>query len=92
MSIEDTTREKFEQGAEIIDKRNKFVSNSHSGVASGANSLWFIELIGGKMILYTAFEPDPNTHRDDYYYNVVDNVLYKKIKINGVYAWKRISN
>ncbi len=27
----------------------------------------------------TAFEPDPRTHRDDYYYNAITNVLYKKV-------------
>lgn len=62
----------------------------------GWNSSWFIELEGGKLIMPTAFEPDPNTHRDDYYYNAVTNTLYKKVvsrKENGitVTTWQKTS-
>lgn len=45
----------------------------------GYNPVWFIELHGGTIIEPTAFEPDPATHRSDYYYNAGTNVLYKKI-------------
>lgn len=45
----------------------------------------------------TAFEPDAATHRNDYYYNAVTNILYKKIitrKYRGTIAayWQKISN
>jgi len=91
MSLEDNIRERQAVGAEIIDKRDAWSKNGHPGI-SGYNTIWFIELIGGKVITYTAFEPDPNTHRDEFYYNVLENVLYKKIKIDGINAWKPVSN
>lgn len=56
------------------------------------------ELAGGHIIEPTAFEPDPKTHRHDYYYNARQNVLYKRIitKKEGFQImnahWKRISN
>lgn len=61
----------------------------------GSNPVWFIELEGGQVIEPTAFEPDPNTHRQDYYYNAVTNVLYKKVitSRNPIIAhWKKASN
>lgn len=71
---------------DILIHRNAFTD------LRGHNSIWFVELFGGKVITYTAFEPDPNTHRDEYYYNVNDNALYKKQKINkNTYVWKRVS-
>lgn len=45
----------------------------------GHNSIWDLELYGGTIIEPTAFEPDPLTHQNDYYYNAVDNVLYRKV-------------
>ena len=49
-----------------------------------------------KSVEILPFEPDPITFRDEYYYNSVDNVLYKKISNNTDKAnisayWKRAS-
>lgn len=62
----------------------------------GHNPAWFLEREGAKLIIPTAFEPDPNTYRDDYYYNAITNALYKKIVSrdnNGikVASWKKTS-
>lgn len=46
---------------------------------AGYNPSWFIELNGGTIIEPTAFEPDPATHRGDFYYNAVTNTLYRKV-------------
>lgn len=69
---------------------NKKKRNTMSGTA------WFLELEGAKVIIPTAFEPDPNTCRDDYYYNAITNVLYKKIasrNSNGIITavWQKAS-
>ncbi len=45
----------------------------------GHNSVWFLERFGATIVQPTAFEPDPATHRDDYYYNATTNALYKKV-------------
>lgn len=45
----------------------------------GYDNIWFLELDGAKVIEPTAFEPDPATFQGNYYYNVITNVLYKKI-------------
>lgn len=56
---------------EIFEKR---------GVASiGDIGLNFVELYGGSIIEPTAFEPDPITHRQEYYYNAINNILYRKV-------------
>jgi hypothetical protein len=39
----------------------------------------FMELIGAEIVEPTAFEPDPATHRGEYYYNAITNTLYRKI-------------
>lgn len=70
---------------EVITKRDL-----HKDLQAG-NSYWFVEYILGSMVKVTAFQPDPNTATYDYYYNAEWNVLYKRIKKNGVYAWKKIS-
>jgi len=55
-----------------------------------------VELNGGQMVHLTQFEPDPATFRDEYYYNTVRNVLYKKSQdtVDGfvVATWKKVSN
>ena len=64
----------------------------------GHNPAWFLELgeEGAEILIPTAFEPDPNTHRDDYYYNAVTNTLYTKVvnrSIDGIKVanWKKAS-
>lgn len=54
-----------------------------------------LELYGAEIIEPTAFEPDPNTHRSDFYYNAVNNVLYKKVTVGTdikASHWKPISS
>lgn len=45
----------------------------------GHDSVWYLELTGGRVIEPTAFEPDAATHRDDFYYNAVTNALYRRV-------------
>ena len=59
-------------------------------------SAWMLELNGAKVIEPTAFEPDPATHRSEYYYNAETNVLYRKIVTRrepGVVVahWQKVS-
>jgi len=63
----------------------------------GYNPSWFVELYDGTIIEPTAFEPDPATHRHDYYYNAITNALYKKVvtrKESGIIVanWYKTSN
>lgn len=37
------------------------------------------ELAGGTIVEMTAFEPDPRTYRNEYYYNVKLNRLFRRI-------------
>jgi len=57
-----------------------------------SESTRLLELYGAEIIEPTAFEPDPNTHRSDFYYNAVNNVLYKKVTAGGISHWKPISS
>ena len=62
----------------------------------GGQGVRTVELYGGMVIEPTAFEPDPTTHRDEYYYNAVSNALYKKIIVRKEYSilsayWQRVS-
>jgi hypothetical protein len=61
------------------------------------NTVWMLELAGATPIEPTAFEPDPATHRGDYYYNAITNALYKKIitrKEPGIVHayWQKVSD
>jgi len=64
---------------------------------NGHNNIRFVELEGGRIIEPTAFEPDPNTYRGEYYYNANTNTLYRKIitrKEPGLVVayWHKISD
>jgi len=67
-------------------------------VDNSSDTIRFVELYKGKVLEPTAFEPDPVTCRDDYYYNAKTNLLYKRIitKKEGSLItnahWKRVSN
>lgn len=55
-----------------------------------------VERYGGTIIEPTAFEPDPVTSRDEYYYNAITNALYKRIVVRKEYAilsayWQKVS-
>lgn len=57
----------------------------------------YLETYGATLVEILAFEPDPLTYRNDYYYNGAENVLYKRTitkRINGtpmVGYWKSVS-
>lgn len=55
------------------------VNNRRNPITFGGNPINFLELTGAHMIEVTAFEPDPCTCREDYYYNAVHNRLYRRI-------------
>lgn len=76
---------RFGELSALIEKRNL-----HKDLQAG-NSYWFVEYLLGNMVNVTAFQPDPNTATYDYYYNAEWNVLFRRIKKNGVYAWKKVS-
>ena len=57
----------------------------------GDNGFVYLKLVGGEVVEPTAFEPDPNTHRSQYYYNAKTNTLYKKIKVGNISTWRGIS-
>lgn len=56
------------------------INHYRKNILPSSNPHRFIELIGGREVKMLFFEPDPETFRDDFYYNSRRNVLYKKIK------------
>lgn len=65
----------------------------------GGVALTLVEFIGGKPVQFSNIVPDPNTFRDEYYYNSRQNILYKKIDApaigctkNASKVWKAISS
>ena len=61
----------------------------------GGNPHQFTELLGGKPIVVTAFEPDPRTFRDEYYYNASLNALYRLIVVQAkprIAFWQKVSS
>jgi hypothetical protein len=58
--------------ADILNRRGK--------PSIGGDTVWFLELNGATVISPTPFEPDPNTHRQEYYYNSIDNIMYKRAR------------
>lgn len=76
----------------LEDLYNRRLNNDIGGV--GVRS---VELYGGHVIEPTAFEPDPVTSRDEYYYNANTNALYKRIVVRKEFAvlaayWQRVSS
>jgi hypothetical protein len=57
---------------------------------SRGDCVWFLEKHGAHIVQPTAFEPDPETHRSDYYYNAIENVLYRKNKATDKNVWVRM--
>jgi hypothetical protein len=74
---------------------NEFTTTlaTHLGNKQPANKdvAQYLELYGATIVEPTAFEPDPNTHRHEYYYNAVDNILYKRNKGTTGYYWHKVS-
>lgn len=60
-------------------------------VAIPSNTVWMLEQNGAQVIIPTAFEPDPTTHRSEYYYNAITDCLYKKVTLNQRSVWKKVS-
>ena len=58
--------------SEILDKRAP-ITTGHTPVRLGS------ELRDGGIVEPTPFEPDPLTHRSDYYYNSDKNILFRRI-------------
>lgn len=69
---------------EVFEKIKKFA-------AGGGNPHQFIELYGGEIVECYFHEPDPQTYREDYYYNSRLNRLFKKVQTETVPYWKGIS-
>lgn len=42
-----------------------------------ASSTRWSELVGGKIVPLFAYEPDPDSSHDEFYYNTVENKLYR---------------
>lgn len=59
----------------------------------GYNSLSLIlKLTDGEIVEMTGFEPDANTFRGQYYYNTIQNKLFKKIRTCNIgYGWIVVS-
>lgn len=63
----------------------------------GGNSNRFVELVGGRDIIYSFCEINPQTARNDYYYNTRTNTLYKLVKVTNKGTgktdayWKQVS-
>jgi hypothetical protein len=70
--------------------------NRRGKMKASGNTIRIIEYNGGQIIEPTAFEPDPLSHRQEYYYNAITNILYKKITHadKGVVVsayWRKVS-
>jgi hypothetical protein len=78
-----------------LETTNEFLTDliSRRGIKKAGNqSTRVVELNGGQVIEPTAFPPDPNSHRSQYYYNANTNALYRKITTFGYSHWQKISN
>jgi hypothetical protein len=79
----------------LLDDLGRYRGNP----SPGGLPLSFIErYFGGKAIQMMFHQPDPNTFRDEYYYNTRQNVLYRKVEAPAVgcttgssKVWKAIS-
>ena len=87
--------------ARKISDRELFLNdiNTRRNLQSISNNFMtarLLEIDGANIIEPTAFEPDPNTYRNKYYYNAISNTLYMKM-INRqepglvVAYWKKVS-
>jgi hypothetical protein len=65
---------------------------SRRGGGRGGNSHRTVELFDGKMVPTLNNEPDPDTFREDWYYNTRRNKLYKRIPQAGFLVWKNVVN
>ena len=87
MSVELTSMRSFL--ADLINHRGNITNG-------GNNTRMIIELYGGEMTELTAYEPDASTYRKPFYYNTVNNCLYKRVITEksakgNIAHWQRIS-
>lgn len=85
-----------------LSRTNEFLTDllgRRIRTSPGGMSTRYSELYGGDIVEPTAYEPDPNTHRHQYYYNVTTNTIYKKVMVlnnheNGVIKaiWRPVNN
>lgn len=45
------------------------------------NSIFWAEMYGAKVVPILAYQPDPNTSHENFYYNSIENSLYRLEKI-----------
>lgn len=70
-----------EDGGVGLSKTYAFLSDliaRRGAKKKGHTNIRAVELLGGKVIEPTAFEPDASTFRGEYYYNATTNTLYRK--------------
>ena len=87
-------------GGAALNTTNDFLTDLQSRRSArsvGQQNVRLVELNGGKIIEPSAFEPDPVSHRDEYYYNATTNTLFRRIwtrNSNGLQNayWKKISD
>lgn len=60
----------------------------NSSPKGGGNPINWVELGGAKLVELLAFEPDPSTFRDQFYYNTRLNQLFKRLSTSPVPVWK----
>lgn len=89
-----------DDGGAALPRINAFLEDllARRGLrSSGFNNIRLVELNGGRIVEPTAFEPDPSTYRGEFYYNAINNVLYRKIVTRRepgivVAYWQKISD
>lgn len=69
----------------IIDTRN-------AAVGVGTIPYRFIELFGGRPVVISFYEPDPNTSRSEFYYNSRENQLFKRCQARNRFFWKPVGD
>ena len=68
---------------DVLDRRGK--------ATVGGNPHRFIELVGGREVLYQSHEPDPATTREFFYYNTRNNMLFKRVETTNPITNKKKS-
>lgn len=80
--VEDGTNPILSELEEILTRR---VVGASAGMPFS-----FIRLFGGSPVEILHYQPDPQTHRDDFYYNSRENMLYKKYQTDIRFVWKPV--
>lgn len=74
------------------------VARYRGNPSPGGLALTMVEFLQAKPVLFSNVVPDPNTFRDEYYYNSRQNILYRRVEapvigctVNSARVWKAIS-